>query len=79
MLAGSYGAKGMKRCPLLFLNGVPDSEVADFLDGEHKIQWVVDICLECPLGKRCVFDSPGRVSKVDRKALEDYYQEKLHK
>ena len=51
--------------------------MADFLDGEHKIQWVVDICLDCPLGERCVFDSPGRVSKSDRKLLEDYYQEKI--
>ena len=69
----------MKHCPLLALMEVPDSEVADFMNGEHKLQWVVEICLDCPLGKRCVFDSPGRVTREDRRALLDYYEEKLHK
>lgn len=66
----------MKVCPLLELMGVsPDNRgfTTDVI-----AQFVIDICLGCPLGEHCVFDSPGKIKKSDRLELERYYQEKLY-
>lgn len=60
----------MKHCPLLDLYHV------DVSNRGYREQWVINICLDCPLGERCVFDYVTKITKSDKEKLIAYYESK---
>ena len=62
----------MKHCPLLKLYKI---DIAN----RGLEQWEKDICLDCPLSERCVFDYVTKITKKDKERLIAYYEAKQNK